>query len=565
MNRRVLELARIAGLYFDAARHMRLKQIAGRGRRLVPVRLLSAGPSPRVAELRPLAAGLGVDRAPQSGPQPRPEEAHAFHGFGSRRPFPTPAFWTDPGDGLLLLFHLHSFADLATYAAGTRTTEGDAFWSAVLNDWLVHCAKPARPAWHPYPTSSRIIAWCAALSAGNWDDNLTERMTISLDRQLRMLRRSVEHDIGGNHVLRNAAALVVGGICLQQPAAKSKGERLLARELAEQVLADGGHEERSTSYQRSVLADLEDVAGLILRTGQEVPPFLSESIARMRKWLTALSGPNGHPPLLNDAWEGPPVGPRPEDPLTDLSASGYMVLRHGTDQIVLDVGPVAPSHLPPHAHADVLSFVLWADGAPLIIDPGSYTYTGPERGSFRSTAAHATVEVDHRDQCEFWGPFRAAHMPNVRRLRFEQCEEFTVVAAEHDGYRRLPDPVIHRRTFCWLPGDGLVVLDRLLAREPHEVSTRLPLAPGVDAAGGDLGPFSLRALGEGPVPTVEARRYAPFLGNVTDAPVVVRRLDPPPGAVFGWALLRPGAEATLEGDRLQVRRRDGRLAAVVAA
>ena len=152
------------------------------------------------------------------------------------------------------------------------------------------------------------------------------------------------------------------------------------------------------------------------------------------------------------------------------------VLRHGGDQAILDVGPLCPPHLPPHAHADALSFVLWADAMPLVSDPGSFTYAGPEREAFRSTAAHATLEVDGANQCDFWGAFRAAHLPRVRRLRLEHSPEATVVTAEHDGFRRLADPVMHRRTFCWLPGWGIVVADRLVcrarARCPRETAAR---------------------------------------------------------------------------------------------
>jgi len=274
----------------------------------------------------------------------------------------------------------------------------------------------------------------------------------------------------------------------------------------------------------------------------------------MDGWLRAMAGPDGRVPLLNDAWDGPRLEPRLDAPLTDLAASGYVVLRHRSDQAVLDVAPVAPRHLPPHAHADVLSFVLWADGAPLVVDPGTFTYSEPGRHRFRGTAAHSTVEVDGRDQCDLWGPFRAAFMPAVRRLETRETSGAVVVSAEHDGYARLPDPVVHRRAFCWLPGDGLVVVDRLLARRSHHATTRVPLAPGIGHEDGRIGPLVLRALGPGPPARAETAAYSPFLGVQVPAQVVRRDLRPEPGIPFGWSLLRPGLTAELDGHRLRVTR-----------
>jgi hypothetical protein len=69
--------------------------------------------------------------------------------------------------------------------------------------------------------------------------------------------------------------------------------------------------------------------------------------------------------------------------------------------------------LPAHAHADGLSFQLWLDGEPVVVDPGMPTYeAGTERDFFRSTQAHSTVAVGG-SQFETWGAFRAGPLPQV--------------------------------------------------------------------------------------------------------------------------------------------------------
>ena len=51
-----------------------------------------------------------------------------------------------------------------------------------------------------------------------------------------------------------------------------------------------------------------------------------------------------------------------------------------------------------HSHCDLLSFVLWVKGKPLLVDSGTYTYHGPLRDHFRLTAAHNTATIDGREQ-----------------------------------------------------------------------------------------------------------------------------------------------------------------------
>ena len=65
---------------------------------------------------------------------------------------------------------------------------------------------------------------------------------------------------------------------------------------------------------------------------------------------------------------------------------------------------------------------------------GASATRGPDRDRFRGTAAHNTVTVAGRDQCDLWGPFRAAHMPRVRRLVTEASADAVRIVAEHDGY-----------------------------------------------------------------------------------------------------------------------------------
>lgn len=543
-------------LYADALRHIRAQQLLHRPRRQLPMSVLAAGLIEREpAGWRPLAGALGVDPAPQSGQVSAPDSTGFFEAVGRRRFFTdSDAFWQPGNEGMLFAFQLQGFSELARYAALPGSPEQDAFWIEVIESWLAHHATPRLPGWHPFPTSGRIIAWCAALSRERWPPALEMRMLRSLTRQAALLRRSVEHDIGGNHVVRNATALLFAGICLGHRNHEQHALRLLERELKRQVLSDGGHEERSTAYHRAVLADLADGETLIDRAGRPVPPWLTGARQAMQRWDSKMRGPDGTLALLNDAWEGPAVPAPRTAGVTVLQPSGYVVMRHDEDQAILDVGPLAPDHLPPHAHADLLSFVLWGDGRPLIVDPGSFEYTGPRRRLFRSTSSHNTVEVDGMDQCVLWGDFRASFMPRVLRFEIDDRAGVIVAMARHDGYRRLDDPVIHERTFVWLPSDGLVIIDTLLAALPHDVRSRLHLAPGLRGSTLWAGPFHIAALGAGAAPRVVDGEYSPYLGVKQPIDVVKCTLRAEPQIPFGWSLLRTGARAMLADGHLRVER-----------
>ena len=67
--------------------------------------------------------------------------------------------------------------------------------------------------------------------------------------------------------------------------------RRLARQVGEQVLADGGHFERAPAYHCQVLADLIDVAGLLRASGREPPA----EIDRGHRGHAALAGRGAHP------------------------------------------------------------------------------------------------------------------------------------------------------------------------------------------------------------------------------------------------------------------------------
>jgi hypothetical protein len=333
----------------------------------------------------------------------------------------------------------------------------------LVSTWIE--AHPPRDgdAWHPYPLSTRVGNWIAALTLV--PELASPELSRSLWRQLLRLRVNVENDVLGNHLVRNARALVLGGAAFGSADLTRQGIAILRREVPEQVLQDGGHYERSPAYHLVVLRDLLEV--------QAVSPhsWLADAIERMRIFAAALARPDGAPALFNDGTVDAPALdlPEAEEGMSVFPESGFVVVREGPLWLAFRCGPPSPAFLPAHAHADALSFQLWWRGRPVVVDPGTYTYEpGADRDWFRSTRAHSTLTVDGRDQFKLWGAFRSGPLPKVAlRYARERAIEASIV---------LPRRIRHVRRIEWDDSE-IRVEDRLEGKHRHRIESRLVLAP----------------------------------------------------------------------------------------
>lgn len=165
---------------------------------------------------------------------------------------------------------------------------------------------------------------------------------------------------------------------------------------------------------------------------------------------------------------------------------GYYVLGHRLHareeiRIVADAGPLGYLSIAAHGHADALSITLSVAGQPILVDPGTFAYhTQPKwRRYFRGTAAHNTVRVDAEDQSVSGGNFMWLRHAAARCESFETGAERDRWVGSHDGYKRLADPVTHRREVVFDKLGGLLdVTDELICNGPHEVEVHWHLAAG---------------------------------------------------------------------------------------
>ncbi|MGO1070483.1 heparinase II/III family protein [Lysobacter sp. CA199] len=390
--------------------------------------------------------------------------------------------WNNSALPKLWLYNLHYFDDLNANGALSRT-----HWHRdLIARWIADNPPAAGNGWEPYCLSLRIVNWIKWRNSGqSFGDESRERSALnSLATQVRYLRGRLERHLLGNHLWANYKALLFAGAFFQGPQAKrwlDLGLNGLRHEIGEQILADGGHFERSPMYHAILLEDLLDLLQLARLYPEAVSPddvaLWRDRAEAMLGWLSVMTHPDGGIAFFNDAALGiapnlaelsayaRSLGIEPTPPsdqsLQVLPQSGYARLQCGDAVLIADVGDIGPDYLPGHAHADTLSFELSLCGRRVLVNAGTSRYDiSPQRLWQRGTAAHNTIEIDGCDSSEVWSSFRVAQRARPLDVEHGRFGDGAWLAAGHDGYRRLKGRAVHHRRWVLQPG-ALRIEDRI--------------------------------------------------------------------------------------------------------
>jgi hypothetical protein len=240
-----------------------------------------------------------------------------------------------------------------------------------------------------------------------------------------------------NHLVGEALVLHALGLFFSGLSKAGRWERLGARVMREQmdlqIRADGSSFEQSTYYQVYLL-DMFSLHAMLAEPGAA---YLAK-LQWMAEYLHAVTGPSRRLPFLGDDDGGHlHLGPiqrqfragKWESRL--FPDAGIAVMTCGETHAIVDAGPFGALHSG-HSHSDTLSIIVGSGDEEILIDPGTYTYTGdPEwRDWFRSSAAHNTIRIDKLDQGVMAGPFRWTHQPEVTMLHWQTNSERDLLEAE---------------------------------------------------------------------------------------------------------------------------------------
>jgi len=393
-------------------------------------------------------------------------------------------------------FQLQYHEWLLDLAAADEAASGRDLWQHVelwRTAYSGRTERDAGDAWHPYCISRRIPAW---LSLWAWQappQDLQAAIAHSLAAQAGFLARRVETDLGGNHLLENARALVLAGAAVRTregDAWLDQGQRIIESELTEQILPHGEHFERSPMYHLQMIEALEDVRDATQQLRRPFSGTCARAVERMRAFSAAITNPDGRIPLLGDACFDEASPTREADGVQSFSVSraartarqigDYWTYRAGGDFLLFDAGAVGPDHLPAHAHADLLTIEASFDHQRFIVDSGTYDYEGGAMRQYcRSTAAHNVLEIDGENQCDVWSRFRMGRRGWPSELGCGEIDDVSWASATHNAYRHRNVRQVGRWIGCGAGDDSWLILDWAAGRGIHTLTNRLHLHPDV--------------------------------------------------------------------------------------
>jgi hypothetical protein len=373
------------------------------------------------------------------------------------------------------------------------------------------------------------------LPSQSLDEQRLRRICASLFAQLdHVYRYPSVYTSPNTHLIGEAAALFLAGVVFPElPRAqgwRAFGMGTLIEEMPRQVLRDGVYGELSSYYHCYATDFYLHTLTLAKHNQIQFPEHVWNVLSHMLDFVMQLTRPDGSMAALGDDDGGRVLGiasenylsyrdglcsgavlfERPDfkyqsggfceeslwllgngawptyksmaaEPPSDLSVAfedaGYFIQRSGWSaadtQVTFDCGGLGFGN-GGHGHADALAFTLFSDGRPWLIDPGTSAYNGAPswRRFFRSTAAHNTVVVDGKGQCEPAGTFQWKTKHTAQTRKHVRLTEIDYIEG-HVSFNNHR----HRRRLIYVRPNYWIVLDDLTGRGSHNYEWFYHFAP----------------------------------------------------------------------------------------
>jgi uncharacterized heparinase superfamily protein len=338
----------------------------------------------------------------------------------------------------------------------------------------------------------------------------------SLYRQAAHLARALPDGLYGAALLEAVIALMLAGLMLPRgDRFLAQGRRMFGREIARQMLPDGGHVERSPQIMLELLMRLIDLRDVFAAARQPLPDSLQITIETLASVVMMLCHEDGRLAAFNDTAELNPhlvevavrrAGGRLR-PLNQLPVSGFQRMEAGRSLVLVECGAPPRHGLDLHAHAGTLSFEMSHDGDRIIVNCGAHPWSREWQQVQRTTAAHSTAIVDNVNSSMLLPPRKGpggslrmggiALKPDIVTSRREETNGQIWLDLSHNGYEEGFGLVHRRRLYLSANGEDFMGEDQLVGKGGNAFAIRFHLDPGVQASITQNGQAALLKLPKG--------------------------------------------------------------------
>ena len=435
----------------------------------------------------------------------------------------------DPGVDIKFIWEPNRFGMVyplvRAYAATRDEKYAEAFWELVLS-WRESNPPNTGPNWMDGQEAAlRLMAWVFGFYFFAESESTTpervSRLVVMIAAHAERIYKNIDYAISthSNHTISEAFGLWLVGLLFPELKDSEKvltlGRKLLEQEAVAQIFPDGSYSMYSLNYHRFILHIYLCVIRLAELNHAPFSDVLKSRLTKSVEYLFQLIDPetgqmpiygsndgalvlplnncdfNDYRPLLQlgsyvtkrelifepGPWDedifwfygASPLSPRVRAiSQSSFPQGGTYLLRGANSKAIIRC--TDPRSRP--SHADQLHVDLWVQGRNIACDAGTYLYSGEEpwRNGLAHTAVHNTVTVDHLDQMKMLTRFTWTNWSHGKVLRQKRI----LWQGEHDGYKRLADPVKSQTNVILLAGDRWLIVDQLTSIQASPL--RSPLA-----------------------------------------------------------------------------------------
>lgn len=368
----------------------------------------------------------------------------------------------------LWIYHLHYFDFLNSKKIDSKTK------IKKINNWINIQNKIFDERYDPYPLSLRLVNF---IKFSIENDYYNKKFINSIYNQFTFLKKRIEYNIQGNHLLTNLKAIIFSSIFFRDNFNINLDItilRTLKNELNNQFTSNFFHKEGSLLYQRIILEDLFDIYLLIKNSNIKIPyNFLIIFIKGIYKSSYYLYFSNFKINHFNDSFIRKDLTSEnklfkkikkefPDIQINDeyFISNNWIIYKKFDYKMIINSFDNFLYYQPGHIHASLLSFELEIKKIKVFSNRGVSTYADNlKRKIERSTRSYNTLQINTDNIHDTWKSFRIGRRAKIIDSQIKSISNKIFISLSHNGYYQAYR-TYHKRNFI-LEENKITIIDSL--------------------------------------------------------------------------------------------------------